>query len=153
MAATLPSAFGRYAGTVSTRHPDEGDDANNAGNDAGNDAANNGGDNAKDQPAESEPQASPLDELFVVGAKYHEPSAAEREAAAKAAERDNKKAAKAREKEIERTRRVLEGGNRHPGRRERAEPTVASHDRRVAAIGFSVMVALSVVLSFTAFGH
>src|SRR3954451_1184773 len=106
------------------------------------------------EPAPSHPD-SPLDDLFIVGAKYHEPSAAEREAAAKAAERASKKAAKANEKEIERTRRVLEGGGdkgRH--RRQRDDEFNTSHvERRTALLGFLGLVMLSVALSFTAFGH
>ncbi|HEY3832181.1 MAG TPA: hypothetical protein VGO03_07810 [Acidimicrobiia bacterium] len=99
---------------------------------------------------------SPLDDLFVVGAKYHEPSAAERAAAARAQERDSKKAAKAHDKEIARTRRVLDGDNR-TGRRGRQprdhDFSVASYERRTALYGLLGIVVVSVGLSFTAFGH
>ena len=99
---------------------------------------------------------SPLDDLFIVGAKYHEPSAAERDAAARAQERASKKAAKANEKEIARTRRVLDGDNRSSrrGRQHRDHDfSVASFERRTAFLGLLAMIGLSIALSFTAFGH
>jgi hypothetical protein len=101
------------------------------------------------------PSDSPLDDLFIVGAKYHEPSAAERAAAAKAQERAAKKANKANEKEIARTRRVLGGDNsgRHARRGRRNEFSVASYERRTALLGFLAIIAISVALSFTAFAH
>jgi hypothetical protein len=101
---------------------------------------------------------SPLDDLFIVGAKYHEPSAAEREAAAKAAERANKKAMKAHEKEIARTRKVLggdsdKGGRHRRHRRDRGDFSASNVERRTALLGLLAIVVLSVALSFTAFGH
>ena len=94
----------------------------------------------------------PLDELFIVGAKYHEPSAAEREAAARQAEKDAKREAQRRQKEVEHTRRVLKGEGaprfaRSAGARAMGGGAPdASYDRRNAIIGFSAILALSVLL-------
>ena len=94
------------------------------------------------------PTHHPLDELFVVGAKYHEPSAAEREAAARQAEKDAKKRDKQRQKEIDQTRRVLKGSDEP--RFGRSDHTQQAHyDKRVAVIGLGAMMALAVLLSFT----
>ena len=78
----------------------------------------------------------PLDELFVVGAQYHEPSAAERAQAARDAEHRAKEESKRREKRVKHTRRALEGGG-------------PSYDRRTAVIGLAVIVALAVVFAVT----
>ncbi len=130
-----------------TRPGDEPEDPDEPGErgERGDDAGAAAGDRGRPQPE------SPLDDLFVVGAKYHEPSAAERAAAAKAAERDAKKAAKAHDKEIARTRRVLGGDNKRE--RHGRGFSVASFERRNALIGFVLLVAISVALSFTAFAH
>ena len=100
---------------------------------------------------------SPLDDLFIVGAKYHEPSAAERAESAKAAERELKKAAKAHDKEIARTKRVLGGENKSArrgfSRRQHSDFSVASFERKNALIGLVVLAAISFGLSFTQFAH
>ena len=108
------------------------------------------------KPSSGRQPESPLDDLFIVGAKYHEPSAAERAAAAKEAERASKKAAKAHEKEIARTRKLLGGDNKPTRRgheRRHRDFSVANFERRTALLGFLAIVAISVALSFTAFGH
>jgi hypothetical protein len=89
----------------------------------------------------------PLDELFIVGAKYHEPSAAEREAAARAAEKRAREEEKARRKRVKHTKNVLEGRG---DRRERADQG-AGYDGKVALIGFCVMLALAFVLASVGF--
>ncbi len=83
-----------------------------------------------------------LDDLFVGEARFHEPTAAERAAAARRAEHDAKREARRRAREVEHTRRVLGG-----------DDSERSYDRRTAAIGFGVMLALAVVLSVTPFAH
>lgn len=94
--------------------------------------------------------AHPLDELFIVGAKYHEPSAAEREAAARQAEKAAKKNEKDRKKEIERTRRVLSGGEEARfGRSNYGEST--GYDRRNFAIGMAAALGIAMLLSLTSF--
>ena len=92
---------------------------------------------------------SALDELFIVGAKYHEPSAAERAATAKRAALTAKANEKQRQKDIRHTRGVLEG---HGHARQSAAPTVP-YDKRVALIAIGVIGAIAVVLSQTPFGH
>ena len=91
---------------------------------------------------------SPLDDLFVVGAKFHEPSAKEREAAAREAARRAKQEEKERQKRVKHTREVLEG---HRGSEARARfgHMSGAYDRRTALIGFASMAALAVVLSMT----
>ena len=81
---------------------------------------------------------SPLDDLFVGGAKYHEPSAADRAKAAREAEQRAQREQKERKKRVAHTRRVLQGGG-------------ATYDKRVAWISLGVMLALAVVLSQTGF--
>ncbi|HEY1740173.1 MAG TPA: hypothetical protein VGI86_15775 [Acidimicrobiia bacterium] len=129
-----------------TRPGDEHDEPD----DKGNDTPKSGDGGGRPHPE------SPLDDLFVVGAKYHEPSAAERAAAARAQERESKKAAKAHDKEIARTRRVLDGDSKsgRRGRHHREHDfSVASFERRTAVLGLLAMFVISVALSFTAFGH
>ena len=92
----------------------------------------------------------PLDELFIVGAKYHEPSAAEREAAALQAEKDAKKLHKQRKKEIDHTRRVLSGGEEARFGRSSFGESIG-YDRRNAFIGLAGVVGVAVLLSFTTF--
>jgi hypothetical protein len=137
---------GNLADVSTTRPGDEHEEPDDKGSDSPK---------PDDKGARPHPE-SPLDDLFVVGAKYHEPSAAERAAAARAQERESKKAAKANEKEIARTRRVLDGDNRS-GRRGRQHRdhdfTVASFERRTALLGLLGIIVISVALSFTAFGH
>jgi hypothetical protein len=139
-----PGAAGILVIVSTTRPGDEGDERE------GHDDEARGGSRREDR--ERKRPDSPLDDLFVVGAKYHEPSAAERAAAAKAAERESKKAAKANEKEIARTRRVLDGD--HPRHQRRQHDfSAASIERRGALLGFAVLVVISAALSFTPFGH
>ena len=94
--------------------------------------------------------AHPLDELFIVGAKYHEPSAAEREAAARLAEKAAKKREKQRKKEVDHTRRVLSGSEEARfGRSSYGES--AGYDRRNFAIGMAAALGIAMLLSLTSF--
>ncbi len=135
--------------SVSTLRPDDEPDDPHGSGEQGSSGAEAGGRGGRPHPE------SPLDYLFIVGAKYHEPSAAERAAAAKAADRAQKKAAKENEKEIARTRRVLRGDkpSRRGFSRHRNDFSVTSYERKNALIGLVVLVAVSVALSFTQFAH
>ena len=85
---------------------------------------------------------SPLDELFIVGAQYHEPSAAERARAAREAEKRAERERKARQKRVKHTRRVLQGGG-----------TGTSFDHRTALIGFGAIVVIATLLAETGIWH
>jgi hypothetical protein len=85
---------------------------------------------------------SPLDELFIVGAQYHEPSAAERARAAREAEQRAARERKARSKRVKHTRRVLQGGAASSG-----------FDHRTALIGFGVVVVVATLLAETGIWH
>lgn len=91
----------------------------------------------------------PLDELFIVGAKYHEPSAAERARAARDAEKRARDAEKERKKRVRHTKRVLGGGDDRRGMR--GEPH-EGYDKRTALIGFAVLVVLAVLFAQTPWG-
>lgn len=106
------------------------------------------GTGSSDDPNEG--SAHPLDELFIVGAKYHEPSAAEREAAARQAEKESKKREKQRKKEIEHTRRVLSGGEEARFGRSSYDQS-PGYSRRNAALGFAAALGVAILLSFTSF--
>lgn len=100
-------------------------------------------------PRSDDPDRRPLDELFIVGAKYHEPTAAERAEAAKRSDKERKKADAAREKEIAHTRKVL-GLDGHSGRSS-SGPTIGAYDKRNSLIAFSGLLIAALLLSFTAF--
>ena len=102
-------------------------------------------------PDDHSNEPHPLDELFIVGAKYHEPSAAEREAAAKEAQREAKKLEKQRQKDIERTKRVLGGGGGDQPRFGRSPSDDVSYNNRTATIGLVVIVVVAALLSQTSF--
>ncbi len=93
----------------------------------------------------------PLDELFIVGAQYHEPSAAEREKAAREAQRRAQREEKERAKRVKHTRRTLEGGG-HASRRG-SNDTGATYDRKTALVGLGVIVVLATLLSQTGVFH
>jgi hypothetical protein len=96
----------------------------------------------------------PLDDLFVVGAQYHEPSAAERAKAARDAQLRAQREEKERAKRVKHTRRTLEGGGR---RRHASSGDVpvggAAYDRKTALIGLGVIVAVATVLAQTGVFH
>src|SRR5262249_2517223 len=96
-------------------------------------------------PDDGDTPNSPLDDLFVVGARYHEPTAAERDRAARDARKQAERDEKERQKRVRHTRRVLGGDTRRA-------PS-ADYDRRVALIGLGVSLGCAVLRSFTAFGH
>lgn len=91
--------------------------------------------------------SSPLDDVFVEGARFREPSAAERARAAREAEHRAKREQRQRNKRVAHTRRVLGGGGRH------GVSGGAVYDKRVALIALGVMLGVSVLLSQTAFAH
>lgn len=98
-------------------------------------------------PRSDDPDRRPLDELFVVGAKYHEPTAAERAAAAKRAEKEHEKTEKQRAKDIAHTRKVL-GLDGHTSRGGTDRP----YDRRNTAIAFGGLVLFAALLATMGFG-
>jgi hypothetical protein len=94
-----------------------------------------------DDSHENPHDPSPLDELFIVGAQYHEPSAAERARAAREAEQRAARERKARSKRVKHTRRVLQGGAN------------TGFDHRTALIGFGVVVVVATLLAETGIWH
>jgi hypothetical protein len=95
------------------------------------------GSNPRPDPRPGDDDPSPLDELFIVGAKYHEPSAAERARAAREAAERAKRERKARDKRVKHTRQVLQGGG------------ASTFDKRTAVIGLGVIVVVATVLAQT----
>ncbi len=98
-------------------------------------------------PRSDDPDRRPLDELFIVGAKYHEPTAAERSAAARRSDQERKKRDKLRDKEVAHTRKVLglDGGASSRG------STDAQYNPRTAAIAFAAMLVVAALLTLTPF--
>lgn len=93
-----------------------------------------------DQPEPPDDPFKRLDEMFVGEARYHEPSAAERAAAARDAKRQAERDERARAKEIARTRRILSG-----------DADSGGFDKRTAMLGWIAIAAIAVVLAFTPF--